>query len=97
MLPGAIHNLGGIRINERCKSSVPGLFAAGECAGLVHGASRTAGNALTDCIVFGAIAGRNAAEYAASIKGSAVGVDAFREKESFLDDMLREKRAPIDS
>ena len=97
MLPGAIHNLGGIRINEQCESSVPGLYAAGECAGLVHGAGRTAGNALTDCIVFGAIAGRNAAEYAASIRGSNVGVDVFREKESFLDGMLKEKRASLDS
>ncbi len=64
VIPGAITNLGGIHINDRCETSVTGLYAAGEAAGLVHGARRLGGNALTDCLVFGARAGRQAAERA---------------------------------
>ena len=68
VIPGAITNLGGIHINDRCESSVPGLYAAGEVAGLVHGARRLGGNALTDCLVFGARSGREAAERARKTK-----------------------------
>lgn len=55
--------LGGIRINEKCETNVAGLFAAGEAAGGVHGANRLAGNALAECMVFGQIAGREAARW----------------------------------
>lgn len=57
---------GGLMIDERARTAVPGLFAAGEVAGGVFGAGRPGGGALTDAIVFGAIAGREAAEYAAA-------------------------------
>lgn len=57
---------GGIRIDENAMSSVPGLFAAGECAGGPHGADRLGGNMMVTCQVFGEIAGRKAAEYAMS-------------------------------
>lgn len=56
--------LGGVKIDELCKTSIPGLFAAGEVTGGLHGANRVGGNALTECIVFGARAGQNAAQYA---------------------------------
>ncbi|MCX8142377.1 MAG: FAD-dependent oxidoreductase [Candidatus Nezhaarchaeota archaeon] len=65
--PGVHHCMGGVRINENCESSVPGLYAAGEAAGGVHGANRIGGNALTDTQVFGARAGFYAAERAKSI------------------------------
>ncbi|MBQ7594980.1 MAG: FAD-binding protein, partial [Synergistaceae bacterium] len=42
-------------------SVIPGLYAAGEVTGGIHGTNRVGGNALTDCVVFGRIAGRNAA------------------------------------
>jgi succinate dehydrogenase / fumarate reductase flavoprotein subunit len=45
-------------------SSVPGLFAAGECAGGLHGANRLGGNSLSDLLVFGKLAGEHAAKYA---------------------------------
>jgi succinate dehydrogenase / fumarate reductase, flavoprotein subunit len=45
-------------------STVPGLFAAGECAAGLHGANRLGGNSLTDLLVFGRRAGKYAAEYA---------------------------------
>ena len=62
---GAAHFfLGGIRIDERCRTSVAGLYAAGETAGGVFGAARLGGSALADIIVFGTIAGQEAASYA---------------------------------
>jgi succinate dehydrogenase/fumarate reductase flavoprotein subunit len=60
------HSTGGIVVNENLASSVQGLFAAGEACGGTHGANRLAGNAFTECIVFGARSGEAAAEYAAA-------------------------------
>lgn len=54
---------GGVRINEKGESSVPGLFAAGEGTAGIHGANRLAGNALTMTQVWGARAGAAAAAY----------------------------------
>jgi len=60
--PGAITQLGGIGINQWGETNLPGLYAAGEAAAPVHGSRRRGGNAFTDCLVFGARAGRAAAE-----------------------------------
>lgn len=59
--PAAHSQMGGIYIDESGWSGVPGLYAGGEAAGGVHGASRIAGNGSSDAIVFGDIAGRGAA------------------------------------
>ncbi|MGE5620446.1 MAG: FAD-dependent oxidoreductase [Sphingomonadaceae bacterium] len=56
--------MGGAWVDERCSTDVPGLFAAGEAVGGLHGANRLSGNALMETIVTGAIAGKAAAEYA---------------------------------
>jgi len=62
--PTAHFQMGGVKINEKAETSVPGLYAAGEvCAG-IHGANRLSGNALTELWVFGTIAGREAARNA---------------------------------
>jgi fumarate reductase (CoM/CoB) subunit A len=58
--PTAHHIMGGLRINSRCETIVPGLFACGEVAGGVHGANRLGGNALADTQVFGKRAGESA-------------------------------------
>ena len=55
--------MGGVEIDEFGRTSLPGLFAAGEVAWGIHGADRLGGNALTECAVFGVIGGRSAAEY----------------------------------
>ena len=55
---------GGLEINERCETSLPGLFVAGEVSGGIHGENRLMGNSLLDVTVFGRIAGLNAALYA---------------------------------
>ncbi len=64
VLPGAICNLGGVVINERCETAIPGLYAAGEVAGGVHGAARLGGDALVETVVYGARAGKHAALHA---------------------------------
>jgi len=58
---------GGLEYTSECLTNVPGLFAAGEVAGGVHGENRLMGNSLLDVTVFGRIAGRSAALYAAQL------------------------------
>jgi succinate dehydrogenase / fumarate reductase flavoprotein subunit/fumarate reductase flavoprotein subunit len=58
--------MGGIRIDVNCRTSIDGLFAAGEDAGGVHGANRLGGNGVADSIVFGARAGDTMVEYVAT-------------------------------
>jgi len=59
----AVQNFnGGVLINERTETSVSGLYAAGEAAGGVRGADRPGGNALAECQVFGARAGKFAGQ-----------------------------------
>jgi succinate dehydrogenase/fumarate reductase flavoprotein subunit len=54
--------MGGVLINDNLsKKPLRGFYAAGEVTGGVHGASRLSCCAITDCLVFGRIAGRNAA------------------------------------
>jgi len=56
--------MGGIRVDaDTQQTSVPGLFAAGECSGGMHGANRLGGNSLSDLIVFGWLAGIGAKAY----------------------------------
>jgi len=63
LISPAVHFfMGGVEIDENGRTALPGLFAAGEVTWGVHGANRLGGNALTECAVFGALAGRAAAE-----------------------------------
>jgi succinate dehydrogenase / fumarate reductase flavoprotein subunit len=63
--PTAHYTMGGVRVEaDTGAATVPGLFAAGECAGGMHGANRLGGNSLSDLVVFGRRAGIGAAEYA---------------------------------
>jgi succinate dehydrogenase / fumarate reductase flavoprotein subunit len=69
--PTCHYVMGGVRVDpESQAATVPGLFAAGETAGGMHGANRLGGNSLSDLLVFGQLAGRHAAEYALGL-GSA--------------------------
>jgi succinate dehydrogenase/fumarate reductase flavoprotein subunit len=54
---------GGIAINAKTETCIPGLYSAGECVGGVHGENRLMGNSLQDVITFGRRAGMHAAEY----------------------------------
>lgn len=63
--PTTHYVMGGVRVNgETQMSTVPGLFAAGECAAGLHGANRLGGNSLSDLLVFGKRAGEFAAKFA---------------------------------
>ena len=62
--PTAHFQMGGILINTDCRTTVDGLFAAGEDAGGVHGANRLGGNGVAESMVFGAIAGESIARHA---------------------------------
>ncbi len=62
--PCAHSFMGGIVIDENCRTCIDGLFVAGEAVGGLHGANRVGGNAGTEIYVFGTIAGVGAAEYA---------------------------------
>jgi succinate dehydrogenase / fumarate reductase flavoprotein subunit len=65
--PTCHYVMGGIRVDPDTQAAtVPGLFAAGEAAGGMHGANRLGGNSLSDLLVFGLRAGRYAAEHAAA-------------------------------
>ena len=69
-VPSTHHTMGGVRINEKAEvltadgKVIPGLWAAGEVTGVTHGTNRLGGNAYTDIIVFGRIAGEAAAQAA---------------------------------
>jgi succinate dehydrogenase / fumarate reductase flavoprotein subunit len=71
--PTCHYMMGGIRVEaETAKSSVPGLFAAGEVAAGLHGANRLGGNSLSDLLVFGRRAGLAAAEHAKTVPTASV-------------------------
>lgn len=75
--PGIHHTMGGIKINDNAEvidtagKVIPGLFAAGEVTGGVHGANRLGGNAVADFNIFGRIAGQSAADYSEEVGGLA--------------------------
>jgi len=66
--PTCHYVMGGVRVDPDTQAaSVPGLFAAGEAAGGMHGANRLGGNSLSDLLVFGRRAGQYAAEHALGV------------------------------
>src|SRR5215213_1302546 len=80
VFPTVHYNMGGIKVEpENCATNVPGLFAAGEAAGGLHGANRLGGNSLGDLLVFGRRAGVGAAEYLEqSVHGTEVEEEEIR-------------------
>src|SRR5438034_6182666 len=82
--------MGGVRVDpDTGAATVPGLFAAGECAGGMHGANRLGGNSLSDLLVFGARTGVGAAAHAAPLGDSYV--DPVQ-----VQDAARELAAPLE-
>ncbi|MGW0840727.1 fumarate reductase/succinate dehydrogenase flavoprotein subunit [Streptomyces sp. NPDC002787] len=75
--PTCHYVMGGIAVESDTAAArgVPGLFAAGEVAGGMHGSNRLGGNSLSDLLVFGRRAGLHAAEYAAGLAGARPPVD----------------------
>ncbi|HVT94724.1 MAG TPA: fumarate reductase/succinate dehydrogenase flavoprotein subunit [Bryobacteraceae bacterium] len=78
--PTTHYTMGGVRVDaETQMSSVPGLFAAGECAAGLHGANRLGGNSLSDLLVFGKRAGEFAARFARKQSAGAINPDEVEE------------------
>lgn len=76
--PTAHFHMGGVAIDDRCRTAMPGLLVAGEDAGGVHGANRLGGNGVAESCVFGARAGVTAAELCAQRSVPAEDQDAIR-------------------
>jgi succinate dehydrogenase / fumarate reductase, flavoprotein subunit len=74
--PTCHYVMGGVEVDpDSAMSKVPGLYAAGEVAGGMHGANRLGGNSLGDLLVFGKRAGDHAAEYSRGLSGDRPRVD----------------------
>jgi succinate dehydrogenase flavoprotein subunit len=88
--PTTHYMMGGVRVDPDTQmSTVPGLFAAGECGAGLHGANRLGGNSLSDLIVFGKLAGEHAAKYAKDSAAGSVNQDE-------VDGVAREAVAPFE-
>ncbi len=97
--PTAHHFMGGISIDTKSQSTIPGFYAAGECTGGVHGGNRLGGNALADTQVFGALSGESAAEFAKEHKHTGINRDVIIEEFERLEAMLTRKEgiSPADA
>jgi succinate dehydrogenase/fumarate reductase flavoprotein subunit len=86
---------GGIRIDTEGATNVPGLYAAGECTGGVHGRNRLIGNSTLDVFVFGRRAGRAAAEYARQVKRGSPTLDHVRRWQKELNRAGISRQRPV--
>lgn len=75
IFPTLHYQNGGILIDSKAESKLPGLFVAGEAVGGIHGTNRLMGNSLLDIIVFGRIAGTEAAKAAKEISVGKLNMD----------------------
>ncbi|HHT9130788.1 MAG TPA: FAD-binding protein [Candidatus Brocadiaceae bacterium] len=100
--PGQHYTMGGIDCNLECETVVKGFYTAGEAACVsVHGANRLGGNSLLETIVFGAIAGSNAASYiqgSQNKKGEGVLNDALKRAEQRINAACKSEgnETPVD-
>ncbi len=76
---------GGIKVDINGATTVPGLFAAGECTGGVHGRNRLIGNSTLELFVFGRRAGSAAAQYAREVKLGSLTLDHVRRWQAELE------------
>ena len=88
--PGHHYSIGGIRRNERGETTIPGLYAAGEVSGNLHGANRIGGNALPECAVSGQIAGRSAALHSKTIKEPDISLPEMKEDIHDMEQLMEE-------
>jgi fumarate reductase flavoprotein subunit len=100
--PAAHYMMGGVQVDTSSATPLPGLFAAGETACVsVHGAHRLAGNALSECLVYGRRAGESAARFAAGVAEASPGplIDQAAAEEARIERLLArrsgEAGAPI--
>jgi len=82
--PSLHYQNGGVEINERCETNIPGLYVAGEASGGVHGRNRLMGNSVLDYNVFGKRAGAYSTEYIQKVKLGRLSLDHVTEYENEL-------------
>jgi succinate dehydrogenase / fumarate reductase flavoprotein subunit len=94
--PTTHYIMGGIRVDADSQmSSIPGLYAAGECAAGINGANRLGGNSLSDLIVFGKRAGEYAAEFVK--KNGPVRINASEVDQAIKDSLVPFERSAGDN
>src|SRR5262249_21936424 len=71
VFPGMHYTMGGLWVDTRHRTNIPGILAAGECEYQYHGANRLGANALLSCIYAGRVSGASAVEYARGLASSA--------------------------
>jgi succinate dehydrogenase/fumarate reductase flavoprotein subunit len=82
--PSLHYQNGGIEINEKCESTIPGLYVAGEASGGVHGRNRLMGNSVLDYNVFGIRAGEYASKHIKSVKFGKLSLEHVNDYEQAL-------------
>ncbi len=97
VFPTLHYQNGGVEINTRCETNVPGLFAAGEVTGGVHGKNRLMGNSQLELYVFGRRAGIFAAEHAKNVVLGELTLSHLDRYEKWLDEagIETDRKAPI--
>jgi L-aspartate oxidase len=97
VFPTLHYQNGGVSIDTRCRTNVPGLLCAGELTGGIHGRNRLMGNALLDIIVFGRRAGAEAAAGVRRGTPARIGIEHVRAWQRLLTaaDLSLERRAPL--
>ena len=70
IFPGMHYTMGGLWVDFKQATNIPGVFAAGECEYQYHGANRLGANSLMSCIYGGGIAGPNAVKYARGLQAA---------------------------
>jgi succinate dehydrogenase / fumarate reductase flavoprotein subunit len=88
--PAAHYSMGGIKANVRTETPIAGLYAAGECSCIsVHGANRLGTNSTADCLVFGAVAGEEAAKHASSASLREIPNDKLLAEENRISELIK--------
>jgi len=97
VFPTLHYQNGGVEINERCETNIPGLYAAGEVSGGVHGKNRLMGNSQLELYVFGRRAGRFAAEWAEKAELGELNLDHLDRYEKWLEEagIETDRKTPI--
>jgi len=85
VFPTLHYQNGGVQINVKCETNIPGLYAAGEICGGIHGRNRLMGNSQLDLYVFGRRAGIAAAERASTAEIGELNLDHISEYEKLLE------------
>jgi succinate dehydrogenase/fumarate reductase flavoprotein subunit len=93
---GSHFSMGGVRVNPKTETTVPGLFAPGEIMGAVHGACRLSGYSFSQMIVFGFEAGKWSAAYARqATRGTSIPAWELEEEEKKLRCFMEPKTEPL--